>query len=378
MPTATILISAQPQTATDDVRDVLRTAGFATADHRLGSVPAVALPPHVAAIVCPADVLEPALAQTRRWRVELGDTYVPIVWVLGMPSAEWSKAALDAGADACLARPLDGGLFLAQLNALRRVRGAADRLLAKGDDARVVAERLRATHDQIDRDLAVARALHRALTPDRLPDVGAIRFGLYHRPRSRAGGDVVDAWPAGAEVEFVLADAAGSVGPFVLQRLAAAVRGPAGAVPPGDVLQRINRALVHLKLDDPPVTAMAFGRVAPATGAVALARAGLPHPVHVPAAGPVAAWAPPGPLLGVGEAAFPTHAAALAPGDKLLLATDGALTVEADAAPLLAAAAAHRALPAQPFADAVAADLLRQLQPADDVTLLVVERAVNP
>jgi serine phosphatase RsbU (regulator of sigma subunit) len=380
-----VLVSAQPQTVTDDVHALVRAAGFVPVEHALGAVPPVHLPPFAAAVVCPSDVLEPAVAQTKRWRAELGDRYVPIVWVLTMPSAEWERAALDAGADACVARPFDEPLVVARLRALRRVRGAADRLWGKVEEAKALAERLQKCYEQTDRDIALARTIHRALVPAALPEVKGVRFGVHHRPRSRVGGDFFDAWAAGDDVEFFLADAVGSGGAagglfglFVKQILSAAsVRGAAGATPPGDVLHHVNRSLVKLALDDAPLVSMALVRLDAATGRLAFARAGLPHPIHVPAAGPVEPLAVPGPMLGVFEAEYPTHYGALKPGDKLLFTSDGTLGLDeggrASATPVVASAVAHRALAAQPFADAVANDLLHGIRQTDDFTLLAAE-----
>ncbi|QEL14713.1 PP2C family protein-serine/threonine phosphatase [Limnoglobus roseus] len=311
----TILISAPPHAPADDVRDLVRTTGFTPLIHALGSLPTVDFQPLAAAIMCPPENVESAVAQTRRWRVELGDRYRPILW-LADPAA--TRIGLEAGADVCLARPVDESLFAAQLHALLRIRESVNRLHAKGDDAASITERLRKAYEQRDRDRELVRALHRSLTPVRLPELGPFRFVA----QSHGHGDFHDAWLASGDLEFVLAGAGESFGPLVKQLVtAASIRGPAGAVTPGEILRHVNRSLVALGLADPPIVSAVFVRANPTTGRVAVARAGLPPPLHVPATGEARPWATPGPFLGVFDADFPTHVGELRPGDKLVFTT---------------------------------------------------------
>src|SRR5262245_46452706 len=100
MSPATVLLSSPPDANSDELRKIVASAGFAVADHLLGSAPAVDFGPVVVAVVdvgerpaqpavpgstagaAPAkDWTEIASAQTRRWRAELGDQFVPVLWV---------------------------------------------------------------------------------------------------------------------------------------------------------------------------------------------------------------------------------------------------------------------------------------------------------
>src|SRR4051794_14411681 len=121
----TVLLSAPPQSPADDLRRLLAAAGFAVADHLLGSPPAVDLSPVVVAVVGVGERADVAAAQTRRWRVELGDRAVPVLWVIPFASAEITALGLDAGAEACLARPVEPAVFAAQVRALARAHAAA-------------------------------------------------------------------------------------------------------------------------------------------------------------------------------------------------------------------------------------------------------------
>ncbi|MFM8270888.1 MAG: PP2C family protein-serine/threonine phosphatase, partial [Gemmata sp.] len=112
-------------------------------------------------------------------------------------------------------------------------------------------------------------------------------------------------------------------------------------------------------------------------GTFALARAGVPNPVYIPAAGEPTALTVPGPFLGTPNTAYQTLTGTLGSGDRLLMGTDG---TRPDGAPtpggpdrLLEVAGKHRALAGEEFVDAVARELLQQARHADDFTLLGLE-----
>ncbi len=103
----TVLLSATPSHPGDDLRECLARAGYAVRTHALGSTP----PADFAAVAVVAIEVgerpEVAAAQTRRWRTELGDELIPIVWVLPTMNVVATSQGLVAGADAVLARPFD-------------------------------------------------------------------------------------------------------------------------------------------------------------------------------------------------------------------------------------------------------------------------------
>ena len=84
-----------------------------------------------------------------------------------------------------------------------------------------------------------------------------------------------------------------------------------------------------------------------------------------------------GTLLGVFESEFAVQQKQLAPGDKLVLFSDGVHPPTTGPGslhdPLVEAVRRHRPLSVQPFADAVARDLLEESHHPEDFTLLAVE-----
>jgi serine phosphatase RsbU (regulator of sigma subunit) len=388
----TVLLSGSPQSPPDDLRRLLSGAGFAVADHLLGSPPTIDLTPVVVAVIEVGERADVAAAQTRRWRVELGDRAVPVLWVLPFASAEIAALGLDAGAEACLVRPVDPVVFAAQVRALARTHAAAARLAERAAEARLLGDQLQKAYAQLDSELDMARRVQRTFLPRALPEVGAARFAVCHRPRSRVGGDFYDIRRVDENhVGFILGDvlgtgsaAGGLLGLFVKQ--SAELKELTGSsyrvTPPDEVLTRVNRELIGLGLDDPPLVAMLVGLLDVRDGSIAVARAGLPAPVYVPAAGDSESWSIPGPFLGTADTTCPPLHGRLWPGDKLIIGTDGTrpdgTTAAGGTERLSEVALRHRELSGQPFADAVARELLPHVRHPDDFTLLVVEMTGTP
>lgn len=385
----TVLLSGPPHPAPDDLRRHLSAAAFAVTDHALGATPPVDFGPVVVAVVEVGEKSDVAAAQTRRWRIELGDDFIPIVWVLPAASPELAAKGLDAGADVCLARPLDPVAFVAQVKTAARAHATAARLAVKAAESLLLGDQLQKAYAQLDRELEMSRRVHRAFLPRSFPEVGPARFSVCYRPRSRVGGDFYDVRRLDEDhVGFFVADvighgtAAGSLlGVFVRQ--SANWKHIAGTryrlIPPDEILAAVNRDLLGLGLEDPPLVAMLAGTLNVRAGTLTVARAGLPSPVFLPAAGEARAWAVPGPFLGTAETTYQLHSAVFAPGDKLIVGTDGTRAGGEPAGQgpeeLMTSAARHRRLTGQAFVDAVARDLLPLVRHPDDFTLLAVDMA---
>jgi sigma-B regulation protein RsbU (phosphoserine phosphatase) len=374
-----ILLSTNPPGPATELVEWLAGAGFAVRPHAVGAATGVKFGRLTAAVMDVGEKSDAAAAQTRRWRAELGDELLPIVWVLPAADAALAALGLDAGADVVLARPLDRAAFVAQVRAAARFRAAAARVAGRAAEARLLGEQLTRARDQIDRELAAARRIHFAFQQQPLPELGAARFHVCHRPRGRSGGDFYAAHALdSARVLFVVGDAIGpGATASLLGLLLTNAATACGQSDPGAILAHLNRELLRLGLGDSPLVAMCVGIVSVHAGDFALARAGLPAPVYVPADGDPRALAVPGPFLGTAETTYVTHAARLKPGDRLLVGTDGTRPGgdpgPTDDSPLPGIAARHRDLHGSRFVDAVAAELLSQVRHEEDFTLMVVE-----
>lgn len=358
---------------------MLDAAGQAVREHALGSTPSVDFSAILFAMIDVGNSLDAAVSQTRRWRAELGDDIVPIVWVLPAASAEAAARGLEAGADVVLARPLDPIVFTAQASSAARLRAAGSRLAARAGESRLLGDQLQKALAHMDRDLDTVRRVQRAFLPRSLPKVGRFSFAVSHRARSRTGGDfydvrVIDSGRIGFSLSDVIGSsaAAGLLGAFAAQSLA-----KRSDVPPGEALEIVNREVLALTPDDRPLVAMLAGSLDANTGVVDLARAGLPAPIYLPSVGEPEIGSIPGPFLGTAEASYATRSRLLQPGDKLVLGTDGT-RLDGNPGPgdddsLLETVVCHRELSGQAFADTVANDLLARVRHEDDFTLLVIE-----
>ena len=307
------------------------------------------------------------------------------VLVLGAPRER--IAALDAGADAFLARPFEPAELLAQVRALLRIKERHDQLAAKAAEAGRVSKRLQAAYQQIDQELALARRLQESFLPQHLPELPGVRFAVQYRPCGQVGGDFYDVFRLDERhVGFYVADAMGHGVPASLLTIfvkrgvrAKEISGQSyRLVPPEEVLQKINRDLIEQALADLPFITMVYGLLDVEAGMLRYARAGHPHPLYLPADGPPRLWQTTGSLLGVFDTQFKVQTEQLGPGDKLILYTDGMDAASfgnqpVGGASLLAAVERFRTEPIGELVDRLATDLFTQTQQGDDLTVLGLE-----
>jgi phosphoserine phosphatase RsbU/P len=369
-----------------EFRAALEASGFAVAAQGLSGIdPAEVTRSQGVVLAVSAATLQTAQSLCRRWRIELGEQYIPLIWIADADVP--AQAGLDAGADIILKLPVATDHLVAQVKALLRVQHLNSRLFHKAGESTLLNQKLQQAHQQIDGDLELTRRIHRGFLPRTLPEIGATKFAVTYRPRSRIGGDFYDVFRLDEEhVAFYVADAMGRGLPgssllsiFVKKSLAAKdiVGRSYRLVPPNEVLDRLNRDLVGLSLPEPPFVTMVFAQMNCRTGQLTFARAAHPHPLHVPVEGDPVYWHTAGSLLGVFEAEYPLQQHELKPGDKLVLISDGVHPPSSGPGlpndPLAEAVAKYRHLPVQPFVDQVSRDMLEHSYQPEDFTMLVAE-----
>src|SRR5262245_23792134 len=142
MSPAIVLLSCPPTSTGQELHRFVTAAGFAVADHRLGSPPTVDFGPVAVAVCEVGESHEVAAAQTRRWRAELGDRFLPILWIA---APDKIAAGLDAGADVVLPRPVEEAVCVAQLRALVRAHATVARVAVRAGEARLLGDQLQKT-----------------------------------------------------------------------------------------------------------------------------------------------------------------------------------------------------------------------------------------
>jgi len=239
----------------------------------------------------------------------------------------------------------------------------------------------------VQRDLETARRIQTSILPRELPRIAGLEVAVRYLPAEDVAGDFYDFLPAGGRrLGVLVADVSGHGVPAALiaSMIKVAVAAQADhAASPGQVLTRMNRVF-HGKLRDHFITA-AYVVLDLDAGRLLWANAGHPPPLLQTAAG-VRELAPTGAILGrLSRAEHGERSLPIAPGDRLLLFTDGIPECPSPAGELfgddrLESFLAERAALAP---EPLAAALLERLaswsgaagERADDLTLVVLQLA---
>ncbi len=239
----------------------------------------------------------------------------------------------------------------------------------------------------IENELAVARRLQLSILPTAMPDLAGVRVAAAYEPMTAVAGDFYEFLPSDRHrTGFLVADVSGHGVPAAL--IASMVKVAAQSVAtsasdPAGLLLRL-RAALHGHLRGQYVTAACLWLDAE-KGLARYSAAGHP-PLLVwrAAEGRLERVESNGILFGVElDSAYPSRDVALAPGDRVLLYTDGLTEAENAAgepfgdARLEQAVSELRGLPAEGMLRGLLA-ALRDWRPEsvpqqDDVTLLVIE-----
>jgi len=250
---------------------------------------------------------------------------------------------------------------------------------------------------EMDQELHLASRLQRDFLPKRFPEIDDVRFAAFYRPAGWVSGDVYDVRRLDeTHLSVYLADAvghgvaAGLLTMFIKQAIIGKriENDSYTIVPPSDVLEMLNVELAEQQLPNCQFVTACYATIDTQTHKVVFARGGHPHPIHVSVDGTCTEVRTVGGLLGVfaGEN-FPTMSLPLHAGEKLVFYSDGLEDYivtrrqrnEGDVtfSPHFLDMARH---PANIFVEALSNhidDSEGSIAPADDMTLVVVERLAS-
>ncbi len=189
---------------------------------------------------------------------------------------------------------------------------------------------------QLQFELGLAQHVQRSLLPQQAPDTTALEVAAFSRPAQIIGGDYFDFLnlPDGAH-GLAIADVAGHgiAASLHMASIQAALRSLAPlSSSPVEISQRVHRLFIHNSQFTTFVT-LFLGAYNPQTHLLTYVNAGHNPPLLLRGAGgfwPSIEWlAPTSPAIGlVEEGQFYQQEISLAPGDALLLYTDGATESE--------------------------------------------------
>ncbi|HYH92861.1 MAG TPA: PP2C family protein-serine/threonine phosphatase [Candidatus Saccharimonadales bacterium] len=270
------------------------------------------------------------------------------------------------------------------------VEALAAALAASGGPDPEAAARASATAHRLEEELAHGRRLQRSFVPLHPPDVPGYDVASHYEAAREVGGDFFDLFRLrrrGRPLSVVIADVTGKgiaaalLMAFSRPLLHAAIDHTSG---PASALERTNRILVEERRSSLFITALC-ARLDLRTGHLCVANAGHEPPVLVRADGsPIECLLGSGPLIGAfRDLAIPEVGADLAPGDLVLLYTDGVTDARSPAGErfdewrLFGSVERVRGGTAAEVVAAVAGDVATfqgSEEPADDITIVAIRR----
>jgi serine phosphatase RsbU (regulator of sigma subunit)/anti-sigma regulatory factor (Ser/Thr protein kinase) len=241
------------------------------------------------------------------------------------------------------------------------------------------------TRQRFEQELEVARLIQQNFLPKQLPELSGWQVAACYQPAREVGGDFYDVIPlADGQVGFVIGDVTdkGVPAALVMAATRSVLRASAQRlIEPGAVLERVNE---HLCPDMPAkmfVTCL-YGVLDPTTGHFRFANAGHDLPYVKTALGSVELRARGMPLGLMTGMKYEERETLLAPGDSLLLHSDGIVEAHDPQGRMFGFPRLKEAVAQYPgggeLIDLVLADLHVHTGPdaeqEDDITMVVLQR----
>lgn len=245
-----------------------------------------------------------------------------------------------------------------------------------------------ATRQRFEQELEVARLIQQNFLPKQLPELSGWQVAAYYRPAREVGGDFYDVIPLpDGRIGFVIGDVTdkGVPAALVMAATRSVLRASAQRlVDPGVVLERVNE---HLCPDMPEkmfVTCL-YGVLEPTSGRFRFANAGHDLPYVKTADGSVELRARGMPLGLMSGMSYEEKEAVLAPGDSLLLHSDGVVEAHDPEGEMFGFPRLKDAVAVYPgggeLIDRVLTDLRQHTGPdaeqEDDITMVTLARAAG-
>src|SRR5688500_7538297 len=252
-------------------------------------------------------------------------------------------------------------------------------------------ETLKLYMHRLDEAMRLAARLQQDFLPTQLPQVGPVHFHTLFRPAGYVSGDLYDVLRLDeTHVGFYICDAVGHGMPaalltmFMKNALVTKQIHPGGyrLLTPGQTMGHLNDTLVSQNLSYATFATAIYGVIDTNSLTVTFARGGHPNPIILRRDGGMQCLQTDGSLLGIfADELFPDTVVQLAPGDRMLVFTDGIEVAfgddaSADTTRWREELWLRRSLSAEDLVRDFTAHVDRQagsIAPKDDLTMIVVE-----
>lgn len=277
----------------------------------------------------------------RRFRKMPRDQYGYFILLTSKNEKGAVARGLDIGADDFLTKPISPDELRARISAGDRILRMERELNEKNRLVIATLDEISTLYDALDRDLVEARKMQMSLVKDKLRDFGQSQVSLLLKPSGHVGGDLVGCFDGGnGTVAIYAIDVSGHgiASALLTARIAGyltdgtparnvafeAVPGQGFRIrPPDQVAQTLNELMVSELKSDLYFT-MTLAYVDQGTGDVQVAQCGHPNPAVIASDGAVRFHGTGGLPIGlVTDATYETHRFKIAPGERLVLYSDG-------------------------------------------------------
>lgn len=291
-----------------------------------------------------SDWMMPGMSGLELCRRVRADDQAPYCYFILLTSkSEKAEVAhgLDSGADDFLTKPVDNNELRARISAGERLLKLQRNMTLSNRALTETLAELQRLHDHIEKDLQEAKRLQQSLLRERFRQFDTGNLSLMLRSSGHVGGDLVgffEAGPAhlglfaidvsghGISSALMTARLAGYLSSATPEQNVALERDEKGGFRPRapDLVVAEMNNLVLDEMETEHYFTMVLAFVERATGCVRLCQAGHPHPVVQRHDGRIEHFGPGGFPVGLlSGVSFDAFALNLAPGDRMLILSDG-------------------------------------------------------
>jgi sigma-B regulation protein RsbU (phosphoserine phosphatase) len=261
--------------------------------------------------------------------------YVYIILLTGRSDKADLLEGLNAGADDFLSKPFDARVLQARLRVGERILALEQRLATQNNELRDSRNRLEHAYGQIQADLETAARIQVQMLPTSDRALFPFRAEWLFLPASQVSGDSFNFFELTTDViGFYHLDVSGHGIPAALlsaslSRSLTPGGGPGVAarsdfLSPARFLADLNHQLCAPDNETENFATVVYGTLDKGTGEATIALAGHPLPIVLHADGGVEYLKPGGLPVGMfPDASYDSQVVRLAPGDRLILYSDG-------------------------------------------------------